>query len=192
MPSKALEAWQGRRWAELDRLEDAHTELAGPERGRRFVTEQVNHAYAMLLSSQFQGFCRDLHSECVDYLVSEAPSQDSGDVLRRNLLYGRKLEIGNPNPGNIGSDFGRFFAIGVKFWDYVYQVDRRSQRRRERIEDLNSWRNAIAHQDFARVGSVFLRLPTVRGWRQACQGLAASFDAVMHARLTLLVGQSPW
>ena len=28
-----------------------------------------HHAYAMLISSQFQGFCRDFHSECVDYAV---------------------------------------------------------------------------------------------------------------------------
>src|ERR1700682_173538 len=67
---------------ELDEIVEAHRAVGGSGRGRRHATEQVNHAYAVLLSSQFQGFCRDLHSECARHIVQQVP------VALRNLLGG--------------------------------------------------------------------------------------------------------
>jgi hypothetical protein len=69
MSSAALQKWHTKRCLELDELEQAHRSIGGPRRGRRFATQQVNNAYLMLLSAQFQGYCRDLHAECVDYLL---------------------------------------------------------------------------------------------------------------------------
>lgn len=66
MPSESLIAWQGSRAAELDELEAALRAVGGIGRGRRHATQQLNQAYAVLLSSQFQGFCRDLHTEVSD------------------------------------------------------------------------------------------------------------------------------
>jgi hypothetical protein len=64
----------------------------------------------------------------------------------------------------------------------------------EQLEELNRWRNAIAHQDFdPRVlGAVFLRLEKVQGWRSACEGLTISFDRVMRVRPHQMTGTSPW
>ena len=66
MPSYSLNHWTRERSEALDEIANAHSSVGGSARGRRYATQQINHAYATLLSSQFQGFCRDLHSECVD------------------------------------------------------------------------------------------------------------------------------
>ncbi len=85
MPSASFRTWAGPRAAKLDEIEAAHAALTGSGRGRRWATEQVNHAYAVLLSSQFQAFCRDLHSECIDGLVgavSDRPTEKTLEHLR--------------------------------------------------------------------------------------------------------------
>jgi len=106
------------------------------------------------------------------------------------MNQGRKLDFGNPNPGNIGSNFAR---IDMDFWSAVEALDARNQRRQDALQDLNEWRNAIAHQDWAKVdGSPTLHLRTVRVWRSTCRALARSFDRAVRAHLTTMVGRSPW
>jgi hypothetical protein len=178
MPSKSREKWSGERSDALDQIASAHSQVGGTARGRRFATEQINHAYTTLLSSQFQGFARDLHTECLGAIVAGAPAG--------------KLEKGNPNPGNIGADFGKF---GLKFWDLVRADSPRNDRRQAILEALNEWRNAIAHQDFdpARLGgTTTLHLQAVRRWRSALNHLASSFDNVMRFRIYTLTNANPW
>ena len=67
MPSYALNIWKNSRATKLDYMENLHRQIGGTGRGRRFTTEQINHLYAVVLSGEFQGFCRDLHDECSDY-----------------------------------------------------------------------------------------------------------------------------
>src|SRR5437667_2665396 len=105
MPSVSLLAWRTVRRAALNEVEAAHRSVGGTGRGRRYTTQQINQAYAVLLSSQFQGFCRDLHTECARLVVRSLPSPDLQVMFRVSLLLNRKLDRGNPNPGNIGSDF---------------------------------------------------------------------------------------
>jgi hypothetical protein len=191
MPSKSLERWSGERSDALDQIATAHARVGGTTRGRRFATEQINHAYTTLLSSQFQGFTRDLHSECVDYIVSGVLG-DYQTVLRNLLLRDRKLDRGNPNPGNLGADFGRF---GIPFWIAVRADSHGNDARQELLERLNEWRNAIAHQDFdpAKLGgTTTLHLQTVRRWRSALSRLALSFENVMRIRISTLTNISPW
>ena len=75
MPSNSLTKWAGERTDALDEIADAHAIVGGTERGRRYATRQINYSYATLLTSHFQGFCRDLHSECVDHIVAATPTQ---------------------------------------------------------------------------------------------------------------------
>jgi hypothetical protein len=165
--------------------------VGGSQRGRRYTTQQINQAFAVLLSSQFQGYCRELHSECADHFVQSVTSLPLRAALHILLVQHRKLDKGNPNPGNLGSDYNRF---GLPFWDVVISHDARNQLRRDALEDLNNWRNAIAHQDFDRklLGSTVLRLGYVRSWRTACQHLAVTFDEVMRFHLLAINGNSPW
>jgi hypothetical protein len=192
MSSRSLQRWYGQRATQLDELIQAHAAIGGTARGRRYATQQVNQAYAMMLSSQFQGFCRDLHSESVDFLVSTVQPVSMQHVLRNALLLSRKIDRGNPNPGNLGSDFTR---LGLIFWDEVYKLDRRNKERKKALEELNEWRNAIAHQDFDPAvlgGRNTLLLHDVKGWRAACDQLAQSFDRLLARHILQLVGVTPW
>lgn len=194
MPSKSLETWRTTRAESLDEIVAAHRKVGGSGRGRRFATQQINHAYAMLLSSQFQGFCRNLHAECIDHLFGSVASMSVPlfEIIRRDFIQGRKLDKGNPNPGNIGSDFNRF---GFKFWDDVCRHDVQNAARQKELELLNEWRNAIAHQDFdpTKLGGIpSLRLSHVTQWRQVCDVLAAEFDEVLRNYIHSITGTSPW
>lgn len=192
MPSASLQTWLSVRAAALDEIAGAHSIVGGTARGRRYATQQINQAYAVLLSSQFQGFCRDLHSESVDYLVSAVTPSVLQVMLRAEMRRGRKLDTGNANPGNIGSDFNR---LDIAFWGEVKTLDKRNEQRQRRLEELNNWRNAIAHQDFdpgKLGGTTVLHLADARRWRDACEGLARAFDVVMSQHLSVIIGRVPW
>lgn len=192
MPSHSFETWKTTRANALDEIVAAHRMVGGTGRGRRYATQQINHAYAMLLSSQFQGFCRSLHAESVDLIVRSVGASNLARILRAEFIHGRKLDHGNPNPGNIGADFNR---LGLLFWQDVLTHDNQNQARKSALELLNEWRNAIAHQDFDpnRLGGItYLRIAHVRSWRAACDGLAVSFDEVMRTHLQNVTGTSPW
>src|SRR4051812_44090138 len=121
MPSHSLNHWLSHRLQALDQIKTAHAAVGGSAPGRRYTTQHINQAYAMLVSSQFQGFCRDLHSEAVDYLLGHAVSGDARQTLiRLRFTSGRKLDSGNPNPGNLGHDF-QFF--GLKLWEALKAHD---------------------------------------------------------------------
>lgn len=191
MPSQSLIRWNGERADALNEIENAHAMVGGTERGRRYATQQINYSYAALLSGHFQGFCRDLYFECVDHVVALTPPQLQ-PFLRTEFAEYRQLGRGNPHPGAVGADFGR---LGVNFWTEVYAIDARNSRRRELLQELVNWRNAIAHQDFDAIapgGTPTLHLARVRLWRRAVGGLARSFDQVMYNYLRTLPGGNPW
>ena len=192
MPSRALESWRTERALKLDEIEAAHSAVGGGTRGRKFTTLQINQSYAVMVSSQFQGFCRDLHDECIDHLVGSVTPVVLQTMIQRLLANARKIDRGNPNPGHLGSDFDRF---GLRFWPSVQARDRRVTLWQSRLEMLTDWRNAIAHQSFdpnQLHGIVTLRLRHVRQWRNACQGLARGFDQVMGDHLRAVTGSTPW
>lgn len=193
MPSRSLRTWKVSSRKALDEIEAAHRAVRRlRQSGRRYAAQQISQAYVVLLASQFQRFCRELHAQCVDHVSTATSTADVGLVLRTQLTQGRKLDTGNPNPGNIGSDFGRF---GLPFWEEVRSRNPRNPGRQEQLEKLMRWRNAVAHQDFSRLGSDGRREITfteVRTWRRACAMLALDFDAVMHAHLVKITGRKPW
>ena len=147
----------------------------------------------MLLASNFQGFCRDLHSECAAQLVSAIPlSPDLSSIFRGALTKARQLDRGNAQKESIGNDFGRF---GIAFWERVESHKPRNAARKDDLSRLNEWRNAIAHENFDPTklgGATKLQLAQVKRWRSACEGLARSFDAVMRSHIRSLTGALPW
>lgn len=193
MPSISHRRWATSRANALDEIALAHAAVGGPGRGRRYVTQQVNQAYAVLLASQFQGFCRDLHSESVGYLITAiAPPPPLRLLVQAEFTRGRQLDRGNAQASSLGADFGR---LGINFWAEVDNHDPRNGTRRGLLEVLNTWRNAIAHQDFdpAKLGGTMtLRLAQVQRWRAVCRRLAQSFDEVMRNHLQALTGAPPW
>jgi len=187
MSSVSYGRWTTTRRSELNEIERAHRAIGGTKRGRRYATQQINQAYVVLVASQFQGYCRDLHAESVDYLVPNVTPVNFQASIRELLTQRLQLNSRNAQPGSIGADFGRF---GVDFWTEVELDDTRNENEKKLLEILNGWRNAIAHQDFQGRGTLHLRL--VRVWRRACERLARSFDEVMRHHLQDLTGKSPW
>lgn len=123
MPSESFSRWQRSRAADLDEIEAAHGAIGGSRRGRRWATRQINHAYVVILTAHFQGYCRDLHSECLDALARVAAYDILRFVIGAGGIRGRLLDRGNPNPGNIGADFGRLgVAFGPKPWRTMHEM----------------------------------------------------------------------
>jgi hypothetical protein len=193
MPSAAYHDWITARAAALDGIENAYRSLRGSGPGRKTTAQQLNQWYAVMLSSEFQAFCRDLHTECARSLVVPVAPPGLQRALYANVVFGRKLDTGNPNPGYIGSDFNR---LDLMFWPAVDVDHPRNPRRKALLEELNGWRNAIAHQSFTAAmlkgGRPVLPLSRVQRWRKACDGLARSFDRVMRAHLLTITGVTPW
>jgi hypothetical protein len=192
MPSDALLAWRTDRIPRLQNVEAdcLHLEVlhaAAPDRVQEYI-----RAYAVLLCSEFQGFCRDLHSECADRLVDSVNPVALRAVLRSQCVYGRKLDGGNPNSGNLGADFNRYLFA---FWPAVLALDPAHTARQHRLAMLNAWRNAIAHHDYDPAelgGTTTLTIPRVRDWRNDCDAFATAFDAVLRNHLHAAAGVPPW
>jgi hypothetical protein len=140
----ALHKWLTDRSTTLDDIESTHRAVRGNGPGARAAIQQINQAYVVLLAAQFQGLCRELHTQCVRFLVAPIPNADHQLAFRINMLLNRKLDRGNPNPGNIGADFGRFT---LAFWPLVDAHRTENSSRKTVLEQLNEWRNAIAHHD---------------------------------------------
>ena len=62
MASESLRVWRTDASAAFDEIEHAHQAVGGTKPGRRFLTQQINYAYTMLLAARFQGFVRALHT----------------------------------------------------------------------------------------------------------------------------------
>jgi len=129
----------------LDELEVAHQMMGGRLGGRGALTQSINDAYLVLLAGTFQQFCRDLHSEASAALVSAVPSS-LGKVLGFSLTSNRRLDRGNAQPASIQQDFELLGVVDL--WAALTRLDARNINCKHRLEQLNVWRNAIAHQDF--------------------------------------------
>lgn len=197
MPSHSFTMWDDRRRAMLDELEAAHQAIGGTAPGRRYATQQLNQSYAVMLSSQFQAFSRDIHTEAADTIANSHPTPIIAGITRASLLHGRQLDRGNASPSSLGADFNR---LGFAFWNTMAaSAPVLIPRARDRLEELNVWRNAIAHQDFTGTefqrrfsGRHTLQIPEVRRWRRSCERLAIRMDVVLADHIQQLLGTLPW
>ena len=196
MASKATERWRQSQLSALDQLEHAHIALEGSGPGRRFRTEQLNGAYIVMVASQFQMFCRNLHSEAANVMASAVANPLLRDAVFAAMTQRRWMDQGNADPRNIGRDFAR---LSMAFWVQVEALDSRNKSRRTRLRQLNIWRNGYAHQDFDfnpdDRNIVLETRPTlvyVRIWRRACDNLVDQFDSAVRSHLTTLTGSTPW
>lgn len=194
MPSQALRLWQVDSSAKLNELVAAHGRAGGTRRGRRYTTEQLNASLVAQIAAHFQLYCRNLHTEAAQALVSEAPPAYRA-ILRLALTNRRGLDRGNAWAETVGADFARF---DLDIWAASQARDVRTATRRVRLQQLNTWRNAIAHQDFvfsaeqqALLVGTSLTLLWAQRWRSACHGLALVFDVVVADHVGELVGTRP-
>ena len=97
----------------------------------------------------------------------------------------RKLDHGNPSLDNLRADFARFdFTLDLP------GADPANPARLTHLSQMNKWRNAAAHHGIIPAG-VPLTLPILRAWRQSCDGLAASLDAIMYNQLRRILRRMP-
>jgi len=198
MASAALTKWQTTRCLKLDQILDAHAKIGGVGRGRRYATEQINFAYLFAVAAQFQGFSRDLHSETAGAFAAAAPTLSS--FLQATLTSNRGLDRGNANRSTIAEDFA---GLGMEnFWDLVAAEGggKRTAARLRRLEQMNIWRNAVAHDNFEKLkskiglldGQLHPRLVEGAKCRKACDFLAVQMAAAVRRRVHQIVGTSPW
>jgi hypothetical protein len=151
----------------------------------RLIEENLR-GYVLLLSAHFQGFCRDLYDECAVKIVSRVrPSLRL--LIQMQFSAERKLDRGNPNVNNLRLDFERFnFTLDLG------AAEPANPARLNQLAALNLWRNLAAHHGTIPPGVPPLSVPVIQGWRGACDGLAASLDAILYNKLRRLLRRIPW
>ena len=109
MPSTSLNDWTGARKAALHEVDlQCAACLALSATNQTLLNENLR-AYVLLLSAHFQGFCRDMHTECSQFVVENV---DTGLWFFAQQLLTNKtaLDHGNPNLDHIKADFNRFVS----------------------------------------------------------------------------------
>lgn len=191
MPSRAFMQWTSKSSKQLDEMVGAHAAVGGSQTGRRRATQQINHAYLVLVAAMFQRFCRDLHTESVNAVLGPLrPRPEVETVLLAIAAHGRQLDSRNATGATIAADFN---PLGLRILDDLKKRRAGNAKRLQALDRLNVWRNAIAHQDFGRpLEPARIQLKAVSVWRRQCAILARDLDRVMCAHLTKLVGAPPW
>lgn len=140
----------------------------------------------MLLSGHFQGFCRNLYSECAQIFALRAPASLQA-TIQVQFFAELKLNHSNPTMNSIRRDFERFgFTLD-------FNADPANRPRAIHLDELNRWRNAVAHQEpTAPAGMPALTLTAVKGWLISCDGIANWLDAIMYNELLRILGAPPW
>jgi hypothetical protein len=197
MPSASLTTWAAVRARRIKRLRAAHEAFGGTGPGRRWVTDELNHALILRLASEFQGFARDLHDESSEFVTrSLAPGDHQlQKSLRVPYTQYRRLKQGNADPATLGYDFGLF---GIDLWPELYaRYPAHAKGWNQKLATLNAARNGIAHDDGAKITWVqaegwTLTLRSVDRWKSSLDGLARGLDRVMAGHLKLMYGTTPW
>jgi hypothetical protein len=196
MPSNALTRWQNERLPRLN-LVDAQNIAIGAQmpQNPQLVDENLR-GYVLLLAAHFQGYCRDLHSECVQAAANAVPVPMLL-MFQRLCEEGRELSKANAKYSSIKADFERFdFSLTDALTaDPLLALAVRATNAEliTRINHLNSWRNYAAHHNALppNVGGPFTLL-MVQLWKNSCNGLATELDRVMYNQLMALTGVAPW
>jgi hypothetical protein len=187
MASVALQDWQNNRTRRLSEI-DAQSDTTFGLTPVPDLADENLRGYVMLLSAHFQGFCRDLHSECIQVFSNAAPAHLQS-VIQRQCRAGRDLDGANPKMESIRKDFERFdldlsVALGSNPANALLITH---------LGHMILWRNYVAHHKGIPPGHGGpLSLTSVRLWKTSCDGLAAELDGIMYNQLRRVLGRPPW
>jgi len=187
MLSAALLRWQSDRLLRLTEVDGQCAATLALDPIPNLADENLR-SYVMLLSAHFQGFCRDLYSECAQ-IVAAAVVPSMKALIQAQCRTGRELDGANPRYETLRKDFERFgLDLGA-----ALAANPANSPRVARIGDLNAWRNYVAHHKTStpNAGGPFT-LAAVRTWNDACDGLATELDRIMYNRLQEAIGVPPW
>lgn len=185
MSSASLQNWRTDRMLSLQEVDTqcAASQAVTPPNPR--LHEENLRGYVMLLSAHFQGFCRDLYTECAQTVAGTLPPPLQV-MIQTQFMAGLALDRGNPNRDNIRKDFDRF---GIPL--DLTTADPANLGRLRDLERLNRWRNIAAHHTVVPPGGPPSQVE-LRGWRDSIDGLATSLDGIMYNRLLVALGIAPW
>jgi hypothetical protein len=195
VPSAALTHWQTDRMPRLSRM-DAHCAALmappaapAPLVGPPPLAEESLQGYVVLLSGHFQGFCRDLYTECAQFCGAAVPAT-MRTTIQAQFTAKLAITTGNPKIESIRDDFERF--------DFTLDLGAAAPGNPQRVThlgQLNYWRNHVAHQKAtlppAGVPPVLV-LADIQAWQASCDVLATSLDDIMRQELTRVLGAAPW
>jgi hypothetical protein len=177
LPSAALTYWKNDRAFQLNEVE-AHCAAAYalvPPNPTFF--EETVRGFVLHLSAHFQGYFRDLYTECAPICIAAMPAGLQA-VAQSQFLAQLALEKGNPNHDNKRKDFNRFgFQLNLQ------SANSLASHQLADLAHLNAWRNKAAHQGTQPMGAsvpATLTLGVVQVWRASCDGLAGSLDQIMQ------------
>ena len=185
MPSSSLNRWRTDRRPRLLVVSNQCASSGMLLPPNLHLEEENIRGYILLLSAHFQGFCRDLYTECTQAIAATVgPSVRI--LFQQQFTSNRKLDHGNPNLEHLKTDFNRFgFTLDLA------GADPANQARIGHLGDLNKWRNIAAHHGVVLPGGLPSHL-TIRDWENSCDGLATSLDLIMYDRLLTILGNAPW
>lgn len=190
MPSRSLLLWRGDRAARLDGTD---AQCAAVPVADVVHLEECLRGYVMHLSAHFQGFGRDLYSECARVCVNAVPA-GMRKLVHSQFTTSLALEKGNPSNANLRADFSRFgLELSFTAADVADRVANGP-----RVTDLGHfqvWRNRAIHQNTDRMEGGIpadLTLPLIQKWRTSCDGLATSLDDILYNHLVDVLGIPPW
>jgi hypothetical protein len=187
MPSNALQQWTT---ARMPRLAEVDAQCAAtlaltpvPD-----LADENLRGYVMLLAAHFQGFCRDLHTEC-GQVFAQSAALHLRLVIQVQCRAARDLDGANAKLESIRKDFDRFgMDLGAEL-----RRDPANGPRVTLLGHLNAWRNYAAHhKDVPPAAGGPFTLAAVRGWKTACDALAAELDRIMYNQLRATLGVPPW
>jgi hypothetical protein len=186
MPSASLQQWRNDRMPRLAAVAGQCAACLALVPPQPALAEESLRGYVLLLSAHFQGFCRDLHTECAQTVVSRSRPTLQALILAQFTAH-RKLDHGNPNLQALREDFQRFsFVLDLG------SADPANPARLTDLGELNRWRNVAAHHGAIPTGLSPLSLPLLGTWRSSCDGLATSLDAIMYNQMRSILRRAPW
>jgi hypothetical protein len=177
--SNSLHLWQDDAQSVFAELELAHRAV----HARQVLTRQITYAYVTALAAQFQRYCRVVHTEVALSIAESATNPSLAWLLEERLIGGRQLDRGNANGPNLGSDFARF---ELRLWEKLLEHDPANRHRREALEALIQWRNAIGHGDIkekqeeGKLVPHRISLKVCQEWNVTLSGLVLSIDEVLE------------
>lgn len=189
VPSIAFANWGGDRASRLDEVEAHCASISVLSPANPTFLDELLRGLVLHLSAHFQGFCRDLHTECSQIWIAGIPA---GFQTTAQAQFAAQLALdrGNPTYDNLKRDFSRFgFVLDLQ------SSHPHGSQRVSGLAQMNQWRNKAAHQGTRPLGGGTpqqLLLGIVQGWRTSCDGLATSLDGIMYAELLRIMGVSPW
>ena len=107
MPSASLLRWQSDRRIRLDQVESQAIEVAALIPVNPTFLDESLRGYVLHLSAHFQGFCRDLYTECCLIWIRALPVE-FGSIGRSQCFTQLAMEKANPSYENLKKDFNRF------------------------------------------------------------------------------------